>query len=169
MHTNRPRIKVPFEPIDIIVDGLSVILLIVFWSYVVRFYQELPERIPQHFNAQGIADGYGQKSMLIWLATIATFMYGGLFWLNRYPHLHNYMVNITPDNALRNYRFSTRILRGANLLCVLLFTYIGIRIIMIGTGTATDLGRWFLPIVIGGSLLLPAVIIIWMVQLNKKK
>ena len=81
--------------------------------------------------------------------------------------MHNYMVNITEENALKNYRFSTRVVRLLNFLCVLLFAYIAYVIIENAKGSQMGLGSLFIPIVIGFSVLLPVVLIIYMKKINK--
>lgn len=82
--------------------------------------------------------------------------------------MHNYMVNITEENALKNYRFSTRVLRWVNFLCVLLSSYITYVIIQNAKGVKMGLGSGFLPIVIGFSILLPVVLFVCMKKLNKQ-
>ena len=66
MKTGRPKIKVPLEGVDIILDILSATVLILLTAYTVISYSELPETIPSHFNAYGEADAYSNKRM-IWL------------------------------------------------------------------------------------------------------
>lgn len=167
MKIDRPKIKVPLETIDIIIELVSISLLLLTWAYAISQYASLPETIPTHFNASGEADGFGSR-LTIWLMpAIATVMYFGMFILNKFPHLHNYMVNITEENALKNYRFSTRVLRIVNFLCVLLFCYITYHIIEGGKGETLSLGDYFLPIVIGVSVVLPIVLFIYMRKLNK--
>ena len=87
--------------------------------------------------------------------------------MHKFPHLHNYMVNITEENALKNYRFGTRILRGVNFTCILLMAFITYKIIESAKGTYITLGSWFLPVVIGISIILPIILLIYMKKLNK--
>lgn len=168
MKTDRPIIDVPRDPFDVIIDlaSLSIILLII--GYTLFSYSDLPETIPTHFNGKGIADGFGNKITLWILPGIALFTFIGLFFLNKYPHLHNYMVNITKENALKNYRFSTRILRLVNFLCVVLFAFIQYKMIQGTNQESVTLGRWFLPIVIGVSVILPILLIIYQNKMNSK-
>lgn len=165
--SNRPKIKVPFEPIDIIVEVFSMTLLLVMLIYTIMEYKGLPDTIPTHFNAQGIADDYSDKSMIWGLPILGIVMYAGLFTINRFPHIHNYMVNITEENALNNYRFSTRIVRVVNFFTVVLFAYIQYTIISSAKGKSVTLGSWFLPIVLGLTILLPAFILIYQKKINK--
>lgn len=167
MNTKRPRIKVPFETVGIIVELISITLLILMWGYCIINYFELPDTIATHFNAIGEPDGFGSKQTIWIIPIVATVMYIGLFILNKYPHMHNYMINITEENALKNYRFSTRIVRVVNFLCVLLMTYITYMIVESAFGKQFNLGTWFVPIVIGVSIILPIIIFVYMRKLNK--
>nr|WP_321236051.1 DUF1648 domain-containing protein [uncultured Psychroserpens sp.] len=167
MKTNRPKIDVPLQPIDIILDLISITLLILMLVYVTMSYSELPDIIPSHFNGKGEVDGHSEKIMLWLLPALGTVMFIGLFILNRYPHIHNYMVNITEDNALKNYRFSTRIVRITNLFMALLFGIISYSMVQGAKSEHFKLGDWFIPIVIGFSILLPIGILIYNRKINK--
>ena len=167
MNNKRPRIKVPFETVDVIIELISVTLLILMWVYCIVNYMELPDTIATHFNGAGEPDGFGSKQTVWIIPIIATVMYIGLFFLNKYPHMHNYMVNITEENALKNYKFSTRIVRIVNFLCVLLMIYITYMIVESAFGKQFNLGTWFVPIVISVSIILPIIIFVYMRKLNK--
>lgn len=167
MDNKRPRIKVPFETVDIIIEFISITLLILMWVYCIVNYMELPDTIATHFNGAGEPDGYGSRQTVWIIPIIATVMYIGLFILNKYPHMHNYMVNITEENALKNYKFSTRIVRVVNFLCVLLMTYITYMIVESAFGKQFNLGTWFVPVVIGVSIILPIIIFVYMRKMNK--
>jgi len=167
MNTKRPRIKVPFETVDVIIEMLSITLLILMWTYCIINYFELPDTIATHFDATGKPDDFGSKNTIWIIPVVATVMYIGMYILNKYPHIHNYMVNITEENALKNYRFSTRVVRVVNFLCVLLLAYITYMIIESAFGKQYNLGTWFVPLLIGFSIVFPIVLIIYMRKLNK--
>ena len=114
---NRPKIKVPLENLDYIIELVSITLLLVMWYFTISNYAELPDTVAMHFNAKGEPDDYGSKGMIWLLPILGTVIYFIMLVLTKYPHLHNYMVNITEKNALKNYRFSIRVLRIVNLLC----------------------------------------------------
>lgn len=167
MDNKRPRIKVPFETVDVIIEFISITLLILMWVYCIVNYMELPDTIATHFNGAGEPDGYGSRQTVWIIPIIATVMYIGFFILNKYPHMHNYMVNITEENALKNYKFSTRIVRVVNFLCVLLMTYITYMIVESAFGKQFNLGTWFVPLVIGVSIILPIIMFVYMRKMNK--
>jgi len=134
MQNARPKIKVPLETLDIIIELLNITLLLLMLGYTIMNYLELPETIATHFNVKSEADGFGDKSTIWLLPGIALFIYVMMIVINKVPHLHNYMVNITEENALKNYRLSTRLIRFANLFCQILFTLITYKIIQSSKG-----------------------------------
>lgn len=154
MNTKRPRIIVPYKQVDIVMELISITLLIGIWLFPTMNYSELPENIAIHFNAQGKADDFGSK-MTIWiLPGIATLIFVLLYILNKFPHLHNYMVNITEENALMNYRISTRLLRFINMFCMIIFAVIVYDIIGMSKGSGPKLlNTWFLI----GTIVIPII------------
>ena len=57
-----PKIKIPFEPIDIAMELVCVTFLLLMWLHVIVNYSELPDTVATHFNAAGVPDDYGSKS-----------------------------------------------------------------------------------------------------------
>ena len=167
MKTKRPRIKVPYETLDVIIDLITATLLLLLFIYTFMSYSELPDIIPSHFNAKGEVDGHSQKAFLWLLPGFGLLMFVGLSILNKFPHIHNYMVNITEENALKNYRLSTRILRFTNLFVVLIFALIAYHTIQAAKGNPSSLGAWFIPTVIGISVILPIFILVYSNKINK--
>ena len=163
----RPKIKVPYQSVDILLELLSITLLLLMFGYTIIEYASLPETIPTHFNARGEADDFGDKLTLWFVPAIALVMYIGIFIINMFPHTHNYMVNITQENALKNYTLSTRVLRIVNLFTMLILGIITYKIISSAKGENFSLGSWFLPVIIGTSLILPIVILIYYKKMNK--
>jgi uncharacterized membrane protein len=155
------------QPVDIILDFLSATILILMIAYVAISYSELPDIIPSHFNGKGEIDGYSEKLTLWFLPAISIAMFVGLFVLNKYPHMHNYMVNITEENALKNYRLSTRIVRITNVFVMLLFGVISYSMIQGAQSENFQLGSWLLPAIIGFSVLLPIGILNYSQKINK--
>lgn len=167
MNKDRPRIKVPFQGFDIVLELISISLLLLMWVYLIIEYQNLPKIIASHFNAKGEPDSYSNKMYLWFIPILSTGMYIGLFILNKYPHIHNYMVNITEENALKNYQFSTRIVRVVNTLTIIMFVYIIYYIVQSVKQHEIQFSNWFLPIVISFSILLPIGIFLYNRKLNK--
>lgn len=77
------------------------------------------------------------------------------------------MVNITEENAFKNYRLSTRVVRFTNLFLMLIFGIIVYSIVESAKGNNSDLARWILPLVIGISIILPIAILLYQKKINK--
>ena len=59
-----------------IVDWLCGALLIGITAWVACHYAAMPDKIPTHFGADGVIDGYGGKSMIWCLLAIRDVGYG---------------------------------------------------------------------------------------------
>ena len=165
---SRPRIKVPYEQIDLLVELLNITLLILIWGYTLVNYLDLPETIPTHFNAKGEADDFGHKATVWILPAIATFLFAVMFILNLFPHVHNYMVNVTEENALKLYRLSTRVLRFVNLFCLILFAILIYEIIGMSAGNdAKIMSSAFIGFTIIGPIAIVIYAVVKQVQLKK--
>ncbi|MGC6437967.1 MAG: DUF1648 domain-containing protein [Flavobacteriaceae bacterium] len=167
-YSKRPKIDVPLQPIDLWLDRFSFLLFFLIWFYALFNFFNLPDSIPLHFDAHGNADSFGSKNGIWILMGLMTFMFAGLYVLGKFPNLHNYTVQITEDNALKNYRFSTRILRIVNLFDLLLFAYIIKKTMTYNGDNSSELGCWFLPFVLGVSGVFLIFIFIYASKLNSK-
>lgn len=149
MYLDRPKIKLTLKPLDKWLEALAISGCIWLWTFCVRAYTILPETIPTHFNFKGVADDFGSKATIFILPSIATAIYVLMTYLNQYPHIFNYMVKITEENAENQYRSATRMLRWVKLFVVVLFSIISI---MITTSINNPgLSRWLgssLPVII---------------------
>lgn len=169
MSVDRPKIEIPLKSVDKLIELASITIILFMWVQTFLEFPNLPDTIASHFNAKGEADGFSNKGYLWIIPALALAMYIGLFFLNRYPHLHNYMVNITEDNAFEQYTFSTRVLRVVNFFIVLMFGYINYQIIEGALNGRSKLGMGFMIAVIGGSIALPVFVLIYQNRLKKKK
>ncbi|MGV6830604.1 MAG: DUF1648 domain-containing protein [bacterium] len=165
MTSNRPKIKVEKESHDVIVDIIVILILIAIWVYPAMNYLNMPDTIPIHFNAKGEADNWGAKNFIWMLPIITTLTVGLIMFLNQYPHLHNYMVNITEENAYKNYQLSTRVLRYANLYVVLLMIVVTFEIVQKALGN--DLNIVGIPFLIF-TILVPLVGIVFVFIYQQK-
>lgn len=140
----RPKLKLQLSITDNIVTILSLLVLVSMWFFVVYTYQSLPEIIPTHFNAAGKADSFGNKTNYFFLPVLATILYFGLSFLNRYPHIFNYLNKITEQNARHQYTVATRMLRYLNLTILIVFSTIMLFTYQSATGQKNGPGPFFL-------------------------
>ena len=168
MFEKRPKIIVPQNSTDLWIDRFSFLLFFIIWLSVFLYYPDLPNEIPTHFNGRGQADAFGSKQSIWILMGVFSSIFIGIYILNKYPHLHNYTVKITEENALKNYRFSTRVLRVVNFLNLLLLAYILKTMMTPYEKQSTAFGGWFLPTIMIGSLVLIIYIFVKANKINSK-
>ncbi|HEY0057928.1 MAG TPA: DUF1648 domain-containing protein [Flavisolibacter sp.] len=144
----RPKIAIHYSKKDKLLEGISLLLLLVLWLVSLRFYPLLPDVIAIHFNGAGQTDGYGSRSSLFLLPLLATIIYGGTTLLNRHPHIFNYGKSITLENAHRLYSRATLFIRIVKLLVLLIFLIIVVVVIRTSLHDSAGPGPLFLPVLL---------------------
>lgn len=148
MH-KRPKRQLILSPFDKAFEIFGLLLLVAMWSLTHFHYQSLPDIIPTHFNAAGEADNFGNKTMIFTLPLIATILFVGLTYLNKFPHLFNYPSHITEEDAFMQYTNATRLMRCLKVIIVVVFGLITYRTITHAQGPSEGLGIWFSPLTLG--------------------
>ena len=157
----RPRINLKRTSFDWMLEFVALAFLVILISLPLIYLKKLPETIPVHFNATGQPDGYGSRSTLFLLPMIGIFMYLLMTILEAFPHIYNFPVEITDENAPVQYRIATRLIRILKTVILVLFSFISFQTIKTATGGAAGLGKAFLPVFL---LLTFAPIVIYLVQ-----
>lgn len=142
----QPKIKIETTSTDIIVEVLGWGVLGFLWWLAASNYRILPDIIPIHYNIAGEIDDTGSKATILVLPLITTLLFIGLTILNRYPHIFNYPVKITEQNALRQYSNALMLIRVLKLVIVAVFTSIAWFMIRGASDRQVNLGIWFLPV-----------------------
>ena len=126
-----------------IVDWLCGALLIGITVWVACRYAALPDKIPTHFGADGVVDGYGGKSM-IWglLASMWVFVIV-MSVAELFPIHWNVPVKVTKENHSRMMTLTWHFISTTKLLVASLFAYV---VIMCMRGE--NLSAMFMPIVL---------------------
>lgn len=145
---DRPRLKAPLHSSDKVVEILGWACLLFLWMWTLVYYGSLPDIIPTHYNAAGEADAFGDKRHILGLPVVATLLFVGMSILNQYPHIFNYPNEINAENALHQYTQATRMMRYLKLAIVITFGAIVVQTTRHAMQSASDLGGWFLPIVL---------------------
>ncbi len=119
-----PKLKIKLDTYDKVLEilGAASLMLIVLLPF--NYYGQLPDIIPSHFNALGVADSFSHKSVIFILPSIAFVLYMSLHTLNRYPHVFNFPKPITNENAYHQYRAATKLVRMINTIIILALTFI---------------------------------------------
>lgn len=166
MYNQRPKLNIKLNPIDYTLEVSGALILAALWLWTIYGYGDLPDSIPVHFNAAGNPDRYGGKATLFVLPVIAAFLYAGLSILAKYPHIFNYPTAITAENALKQYKGATRLLRYLKTAIVVIFAMIAFHTNELAAGRETSLGALFLPLIIG-FILVPSLLYAYFAYRNR--
>lgn len=151
--SGRPILQVPLQPVDYVLEIFSALGLLMLVGLSAYFYNDLPDRIPTHFGPDGQPDRIGDKSTLWFLPVLGLVIFGFMTFMNRIPHHFNYMVNITPENAEKQYSMATRLIRVLKCMIMGIFAFIVWRTIQIAGGASSGLGLGFLLV----AVLIPSI------------
>lgn len=106
-----------------VVNALGYIALILLVALPAYYFQQLPDRIPVHFNARGIPDGWGAKSFVWLLPIIGVGFYFLLNYLRRFPRTFNYPVKITNENKEVQTELMLQLINRLNVGMVMLLLF----------------------------------------------
>lgn len=143
---DQPKIDIAPAALDRVLEVAAWTALICLWGLVLGSYSHLPEIIPVHFNFYGKADNYGPRNFIWMLPGLATLLFALMTILNRHPHRFNYLVRITPENALRHYGHAVRLMRYLKLAIMLIFGLIVVFVTFPAVGAPLRLPSWGLPL-----------------------
>ncbi|KGR85000.1 DUF1648 domain-containing protein [Lysinibacillus odysseyi] len=166
MDSNRPKVHIEKTTLTKFADILGNAGILVMILLVALNWGSLPDTVPTHFNGAGDADGWGSKFTLLILPVIAIFLHILLGVVERKPHLHNYPVRLTEENAPLFYAESVKIINLTKNIIALMFAYITYHIIRGALNGSDQLNIIGLAIFI---ILLFLVIIVGMVRMSKIK
>ena len=112
---------------------------------VATHYAALPQLVPTHFNASGVADGWGDRSSLWMLVGIGGFLYV-LLTLSRF--LPQSMINLPPmseEKRAAAIPLTYEMLDWIKVEIMWIFAWLCWSVVTVATGTRDGLGAWFLP------------------------
>jgi uncharacterized membrane protein len=143
---DRPSIRIKPDKLDKTVDVLNLIVLFFTVALPVFYFSDLPSLIPKHFNIKGIPDSYGSKYFIIILPFISVIFYIGCTVLKRYPHILNYPLEITNENAESQYHLAVKMIRFLLLILLSAFAYMTFATIQTAFDNSQGLGYFFIPV-----------------------
>ncbi|WP_226659094.1 DUF1648 domain-containing protein [Pseudalkalibacillus hwajinpoensis] len=153
----RPRIRIAKSVVQRGFDGVGVLLLFLSLVYLLLEWSSVPDRVPIHFAARGEVDTWGPKISLILLPIVGLILWSALAILERYPHVYNYIVNITKGNAELQYRSAVLFIHFLKNTIAMLFAYLTVESIQIAKGVDKGLAGWVMPLFL--TMIFGAIII----------
>lgn len=159
MDDNRPSLKIKKEIIDCILEFGALIVLIATWGFTIYRFNKLPDSIATHFDLSGKPNEFGSKYTICVLPIIITFVYILIFKLNRNPHKFNYLTTITEQNAYKQYKLASRMMRVILFNITLMLAYITFKEIDGAYTKSSALEWWFIPLLLC-SIIIPTLYMI---------
>lgn len=129
-----------------VINGLSILCMLSSFIFAIVIYPALPDTIPIHFNSQGEVDGWGSKATIFLMPAIALLLFVPLYFLSKAPHVFNYPMTITEENAKRIYPVARTFMTVLNFEVVLLFTYFSLDMIGLHSGSWLLISVFTVPI-----------------------
>ena len=145
----RPKIELKLSKTDKVIELIGYLILIAFWITIILSYNNLPEKIPIHYNGLGEVDNYSKKTSIFLLPIIGTFLFIILTLISKNPESFNYNVKITEQNAESQYTNSVKMMRIMKIIVIVIFFLIDYKTIKTSIGKSEGLGIWFLPLILG--------------------
>lgn len=149
---SRPKIRIQPTTVDWAFEIVGLLGIIITIGFTLTWYNDLPDTIPRHYNVIGQPDGFSGKSMLFTLTAIPIVTYLILTVGLRFPHIFNYPFEIKDENAERQYKNATLMIRVVRIFLVLIFGYLTYATIKNGLGEMRGLGAWFTPVTLTSVL-----------------
>jgi len=141
----RPSLNIQPSKLDKFLEIIAVVLLLSLWLSCFWALQHIgPEKLlPIHFNLKGIPDKYGSKNSLLLPPIMATVLYSGITFLNKFPETFNYIRPITMENAHAAYTRATRLMRWLKIGLVFVFCYLEASILLEAYNIKPGLSNYF--------------------------
>ena len=115
--------RVKRTPLVWIVDGLCGALLIGITIWVACRYGSLPDRMPVHYGANGVVDGYGAKSMIWVLVAMAWIEVGIVSAVEQFPRFWNVPFKVTKENQCRVLTLTWHLISTTKLIVLGIVAY----------------------------------------------
>ncbi|WP_223151117.1 DUF1648 domain-containing protein [Flavobacterium sp. GP15] len=125
----RIKIKLELTKVDMASEIISWVLIISIWILTITNYLNFPDIIATHYNDAVNADELVEKWIIFTLPLVMTVLFVGMSILNKFPHIYNYPINITKENAFTQYTNATRLIRYLKLIVVVVFGLIVLKAI----------------------------------------
>ncbi len=137
----KPKIKIPLTRFDWALEAIAFLIWFGGLLFIIINFASTPDQVPTHYDYTGTPTTSGNKNSLWLLVGTGTLLYVLLSVVSLFPHTFNYPVEITPQNAERQYTLAVSMMRTLKIVVLMVFGYI-----QLITLQASRLGGWFLPV-----------------------
>ena len=137
--------------LDWVLEGVAFVTLMAAAGDVAMHWGMLPEQIPVHFGVSGEADGWGDRSMMLWLLAVSAAAWILLTVAGKYQRLINIPMVLDRESPvvrglLRSMEIAMKVVVMVSLLWIVDLT------MRTAVGEAKGLGVWFAPVFLGATI-----------------
>lgn len=155
--------KIKATKYQTVLNILSLLVLIGTILYLIIFWNTIPQKIPGHYNGNGIIDRWGNKSELIIPLVIGIIMYLGLSFVERCTKIWNIGVEVNEINREKVYSLTRELLITSKFFLTLNFSFL-----TINSSLSLNLPNWYTLIFVGLFFVVIVVYTIRLILLNRK-
>jgi len=131
----------------IIKNIISIMSIVFCFAYIFLIWNEIPARVPGHFDAAGNITSWSGKGTVWLLPLIMLALFVLMTAAGKFPSMMNTGVKITEENKERLYPILKGMADTIKLIICLMFTVISISI-----AAASALPVWFLAVSVAAVL-----------------
>ena len=143
-------LQIPWNKRELAWDLGGYLLLLVHLTFILAYWEFLPDSVPIHFGIRGTPDGWGPRSFLILIPTVAAVLTIGLGYVARNPQLFNspWPLNAANDISIR--RVTRLLILRVRVLTSLLFALITATSTSVALEVRGGLDWWMVPMILLG-------------------
>lgn len=146
---------------DWLLFGLALAVLLAATVYVFVVWKRLPERIPSHYNAMGQPAAYGPRSGILFLPTVAWFLFILISAVACFPSAWNTVSGIRRENIPAALRLSKILIGTTRLGLSLSFAWM-----ILCTARSVPMGAAALPLLLAVTFVPVMVIVALLLRLR---
>ena len=146
------RTPAPMSRIEWVVEAVAIGILLFWVYYLTANWSSLPDEVPKTFGFSGKPGALGSRAVLWVLPGVGILVYIALTVGSRLTRFHNFLIEVTPENASELYAFSRRLLNFSKLAAIAALGYIEWKMLQTARGNAEGLAAWFMPVLVAVML-----------------
>lgn len=141
-------------------EGLTAILVLSTWIFLMLNWSSIPNTVPGHYNAAGIVDRWGNKNEILIIPIASIVLYLLVTIASFFPGLWNVPVKITEGSRKFVYENLKTLLLAMKMEISAIFLYI-----LYCDIKTQAVGMWFLPIIL---IMIFGTIIYYIIVIRKR-
>jgi uncharacterized membrane protein len=154
---SRPKIKFAKTKVEWLWDIIGYSIYLGTILFLANNWNEIPEKVPAHFNALGEVDRWGTKMELLILPIVGSLITVLMQVIEKFPEMHNYPNRLNEINAKEFYLLSRKMINSLKNICLLIFSLLLFESITIALGRGEGFGALLLPTILL-SVFIPIII-----------